>query len=112
MSGDLLPAVLLIVLMLAILGAGVWIGIGVLVGRRRSEGASRRPGHGAGMTVAQMLQRTVSLAPVGVVVVDALEKYDFPVIMGTVLFISVILIIINILTDISYAWLDPRVELG
>jgi C4-dicarboxylate transporter DctM subunit len=30
MSGDLLPAVLLIVLMLAILGAGVWIGIGVL----------------------------------------------------------------------------------
>ena len=49
------------------------IGIGVLVGRRRSEGASRRPGHGAGMTVSQMLQRTVSLAPVGVVVVDALR---------------------------------------
>jgi ABC-type dipeptide/oligopeptide/nickel transport system permease component len=30
--------------------------------------------------------------------------------MGTVLFISVILIVINILTDISYALLDPRVE--
>ena len=48
---------------------------------------------------------------IGVVIVDALEKYDFPVLMGTVLFISVILIIINILTDISYALLDPRVEL-
>jgi peptide/nickel transport system permease protein len=48
---------------------------------------------------------------IGVVIVDALEKYDFPVIMGTVLFISVILIIINILTDISYALLDPRVGL-
>jgi peptide/nickel transport system permease protein len=48
---------------------------------------------------------------IGVVIVDALEKYDFPVIMGTVLFISVILIIINILTDISYALLDPRVRL-
>jgi len=48
---------------------------------------------------------------IGVVIVDALEKYDFPVIMGTVLFISVILIIINILTDISYALLDPRVVL-
>jgi peptide/nickel transport system permease protein len=48
---------------------------------------------------------------IGVVIVDALEKYDFPVIMGTVLFISGILIIINILTDISYALLDPRVEL-
>ncbi|MCK9399726.1 MAG: ABC transporter permease [Bacteroidales bacterium] len=48
---------------------------------------------------------------IGVVIVDALEKYDFPVIMGTVLFISVILIIINILTDITYALLDPRVRL-
>jgi len=48
---------------------------------------------------------------IGVVIVDALARYDFPVIMGTVLFISVILIIINILTDISYALLDPRVGL-
>jgi peptide/nickel transport system permease protein len=48
---------------------------------------------------------------IGVVIVDALEKYDFPVIMGAVLFISVILIIINILTDITYALLDPRVRL-
>jgi len=31
--------------------------------------------------------------------------------MGTVLFISVILIIINILTDITYVLLDPRVRL-
>jgi len=48
---------------------------------------------------------------IGVVIVDALEKYDLPVIMGTVLFISVILIIINLVTDILYAVLDPRVRL-
>jgi len=48
---------------------------------------------------------------VGVVIVDALEKYDFPVIMGAVLFISVILIIINIFVDIIYGFLDPRVRL-
>jgi peptide/nickel transport system permease protein len=48
---------------------------------------------------------------IGVVIVDALDKYDFPVIMGTVLFIAVILIIINILTDIAYAVMDPRVGL-
>lgn len=48
---------------------------------------------------------------IGVVIVDALEKYNFPVIMGTVLFIAVIIIIINILTDIAYALLDPRVAL-
>lgn len=48
---------------------------------------------------------------IGLAVVDALEKYDFPVLMGTVLFISVMLIIINILTDITYAMLNPRIEL-
>ncbi|MCF8227830.1 MAG: ABC transporter permease [Bacteroidales bacterium] len=47
---------------------------------------------------------------VGVVIVDALELYDFPVLMGAVLFISVILVIINIFVDIVYGFLDPRVR--
>jgi peptide/nickel transport system permease protein len=46
----------------------------------------------------------------GVVIVDALEQYDFPVIMGAVLFISVLLILLNIFIDILYGWLDPRVR--
>jgi peptide/nickel transport system permease protein len=49
---------------------------------------------------------------VGVVIVDALEKYDFPVIMGAVLFISIILIIVNIVMDIIYGYLDPRVRVA
>jgi peptide/nickel transport system permease protein len=47
---------------------------------------------------------------VGVVIVDSLEKYDFPVIMGAVLFISVLLIIINIFADLVYGILDPRIR--
>ena len=47
----------------------------------------------------------------GVVIVDALDKYDFPVVMGAILFICVILVIINILTDLLYAVLDPRIRL-
>ncbi len=47
---------------------------------------------------------------VGVVIVDALEKYDFPVVMGAVMFISVILIIINIFVDLIYGILDPRIR--
>lgn len=46
----------------------------------------------------------------GVVVVDALDKYDFPVVMGVILFICILLVIINILTDILYGVLDPRVR--
>ena len=48
---------------------------------------------------------------VGAVIVDALEKYDFPVVMGAVVFISLFLVIINILMDILYAWFDPKVRL-
>ena len=47
----------------------------------------------------------------GIVIVDGLEKYDFPVVMGAILFICVVLIIINIIVDILYAALDPRIRL-
>lgn len=47
----------------------------------------------------------------GIVIVDGLDKYDFPVVMGAILFICVLLIIINILTDILYGLLDPRVRI-
>lgn len=49
---------------------------------------------------------------VGVVIVDALEKYDFPVVMGVLLFISIILVIINIFVDILYGLLDPRIRVS
>lgn len=49
---------------------------------------------------------------IGLAMVDALEKYDLPVIMGIVLFISVFLIVINLVVDLLYAWLDPRVRLS
>ena len=48
---------------------------------------------------------------IGLVIVNALEKYDFPVLMGAVLFISIILVIVNILVDITYGMLDPRVKM-
>ncbi len=47
----------------------------------------------------------------GVVIVDGLEKYDFPVVMGAILFICILLVIINIIVDILYGILDPRVRL-
>ena len=47
----------------------------------------------------------------GIVIVDGLDKYDFPVVMGSILFICVLLIVINILTDILYGLLDPRVRM-
>jgi peptide/nickel transport system permease protein len=48
---------------------------------------------------------------IGVVIVEALEYYDFPVLMGAVLLISVMLVLLNIAVDIMYGLLDPRVRM-
>ncbi len=49
---------------------------------------------------------------IGVTIVSALEQYDLPVIMGSVLLIALILILINIFVDILYGILDPRIRLA
>lgn len=46
----------------------------------------------------------------GKVTVDALNKFDFPVVMGSVLFTALLFIIINILVDIVYSVIDPRIK--
>lgn len=48
---------------------------------------------------------------VGKITVDALDKFDFPLVMGSVLLTAFIFIVINLLTDLLYGWLDPRVRL-
>nr|WP_294792081.1 ABC transporter permease [uncultured Mucilaginibacter sp.] len=47
----------------------------------------------------------------GKTTVHALEMSDFPVVMGAILFIAFIFVVINILVDIIYVWIDPRVKL-
>ncbi len=44
--------------------------------------------------------------------VTALEMSDFPVVMGAILFIAFVFVVMNILVDILYAWVDPRVKLA
>ena len=48
---------------------------------------------------------------IGKVTVDALEKLDFPVVMGSVLISATFFILINILADILYGIIDPRVRI-
>jgi len=47
---------------------------------------------------------------IGKITVDALEKLDYPVVMGSVLLSACIFIIINLLADIIYRKVDPRIR--
>lgn len=48
---------------------------------------------------------------IGKITVDALEKLDYPVVMGSVLVAATFFILINILADILYGIIDPRVRI-
>lgn len=48
---------------------------------------------------------------IGKITVEALDNFDFPVVMGSVLFTAFLFILINLLTDLLYSKLDPRVRL-
>ena len=47
---------------------------------------------------------------IGRLTVDAITRRDYPVIQGVILFFSVALILINLIVDLSYALIDPRVR--
>ncbi|MEJ7625813.1 MAG: ABC transporter permease [Ferruginibacter sp.] len=49
---------------------------------------------------------------IGKITVDALEKLDYPVVMGSVLLSACIFIAINILADVIYKAVDPRIRLN
>ena len=58
-----------------------------------------------------MLTETVFAWPgIGKYTVDCILKSDFPVVQGVVLLIGVIFVIINLVVDIIYAYLDPRIK--
>ena len=47
----------------------------------------------------------------GKVTIEALEMSDLPVVMGSILFIACIFVILNIVVDVVYVKLDPRIKL-
>jgi ABC-type dipeptide/oligopeptide/nickel transport system permease component len=58
-----------------------------------------------------MLTETVFAWPgIGKFIVDSILKSDFPIVQGTVMLIGVIFVIINLIVDIVYAFLDPRIK--
>ncbi|WP_405057670.1 ABC transporter permease [Kribbella sp. NBC_01505] len=57
-------------------------------------------------------ERIFDLPGLGNLVLQSLETYDLPVIMGTVLVASVVLVAMNFLVDVAYSLIDPRVRLS
>jgi peptide/nickel transport system permease protein len=61
---------------------------------------------------AVLTESVFGLAGMGTAVVEAITARDYVVIQGFTLVIAVIFLTVNLLVDVSYAWLDPRIRLG
>lgn len=48
---------------------------------------------------------------IGKLTVDSLDKFDFPIVMGAILITATIFVLVNMLTDLLYTKIDPRVKL-
>jgi ABC-type dipeptide/oligopeptide/nickel transport system permease component len=63
------------------------------------------------VTGAFVVESLFSIPGVGFLSVQAVQQRDYPVIQGTVVVLTLAVVLMNLLTDIAYSALDPRVRL-
>lgn len=60
-----------------------------------------------------VITETVFARPgVGKLIVDSIQSKDFTVVQGAVLFVAVTYVVVNLVVDVSYAFLDPRIRVS
>jgi len=67
---------------------------------------------GAYLTGSILTETIFSWPGLGRYVVNAIARRDLPGVQGAVLFMSVVFVLVNLITDLAYAKADPRVRLG
>ncbi|MPN47662.1 Dipeptide transport system permease protein DppB [bioreactor metagenome] len=59
---------------------------------------------------AVLTESIFSIPGIGRLMVDSIKMRDFPVVQGGVLFIAIMFSIVNLLVDLLYAYVDPRIK--
>jgi peptide/nickel transport system permease protein len=59
---------------------------------------------------AILTETIFSWAGIGSWVYEGILARDYPVVQGGVVFVAVVFVLINLLVDLSYAWIDPRIQ--
>lgn len=67
---------------------------------------------GALLAGAVITEAVFSWPGIGQLVIEAIQRRDYPVVQACVLLISLTYVLVNTLTDLAYGWFDPRVRLG
>jgi peptide/nickel transport system permease protein len=67
----------------------------------------------AGLLGGSVISETIfGLPGLGTLLVDSINQRDYPLVQGIVVITSIVLMLMNLLVDVSYGWLDPRIRLS
>jgi len=62
------------------------------------------------MAGAFVIEIVFNIPGVGSLVINAVKRRDFPVIQGAMIFIASVIVLVNLVVDIIYVYLDPRIR--
>jgi peptide/nickel transport system permease protein len=66
---------------------------------------------GALLSGAIITENVFSWPGIGTLLINAIEARDYPLVQGCILFITLSYVLVNLLTDLFYGWVDPRIRL-
>ena len=64
------------------------------------------------LTGSMLIEKVFSIPGIGKLAVDAMSNRDLPLLQGTVVYIALVFVIVNLVVDLSYALIDPRIRYG
>jgi peptide/nickel transport system permease protein len=71
---------------------------------------------GVGLSVvlggSVLIEQVFNIQGIGLTLIDAVRSHDYPVVQGFILVIAIAVLFVNLVVDISYGWLDPRIRYG
>ena len=59
---------------------------------------------------AVIVEEIFQLPGMGRLLVDAVGRRDYPLVSGINVVFAAVVVLVNLLTDVTYSWLDPRVR--
>ena len=59
-----------------------------------------------------IVEQVFSWPGVGRLIIDAINQRDYPVIQGGVIFLAIVMVLVNLIVDLSYSFIDPRIKTG
>jgi peptide/nickel transport system permease protein len=57
-----------------------------------------------------VIEQVFAIPGIGRLIIGAINQRNYPLIQGIVLVITAVFVVVNLLVDLAYAWIDPRVE--